>query len=166
MRRRSIPGSQPTLAALGFAALLLCVRSQALHAQLSSTLTITSGTISFPAPTPADLTAGILAASAPATFQVTPAAAAHTTTVTIKASGTTMGGSKSIADLQWRRGDLGTWQSLTQSDVFVESRTYTLLASRPAWQNTIYFRVVLRWTGEPPATYVGSYVITLTQTLF
>jgi hypothetical protein len=127
---------------------------------------VTSGTISFPAPTPADLTAGILAASAPVSFQVTPAALAQTTTVTIKASDATMGGSKSVADLQWRRGDLGTWQSLTQTDVFVESRTYTLLEARPAWENTIYFRVVLRWVGDPPATYVGNYVITLTQTLF
>jgi hypothetical protein len=76
-----------------------------------------------------------------------------------------MGGSKSIADLQWRRGDLGSWQSLTQSDVFVESRTYTLLSPRPAWSNTIHFRVVVRWTGDPPAAYVGTYVITLTQTL-
>jgi hypothetical protein len=77
-----------------------------------------------------------------------------------------MGGSKPVADLQWRRGDLGSWQSLTQSDVLVESRTYTLDASRPAWENTIYFRVVLRWVGEPPAAYAGSYVITLTQTIF
>jgi hypothetical protein len=165
MRHRSILGSPGGLASLGFAALLLCVLPHAVQAQLSSTLTVTSGTISFPAPTPADLTAGILAASSPVTFQVTPAAAAATTTVTIRASGATMGGSKSVADLQWRRGDLGTWQSLTQTDVFVESRTYSLLSPRPTWQNTIYFRVVLRWVGDPPATYVGNYVITLTQTL-
>jgi hypothetical protein len=143
----------------------MCAHPQAVYAQLSSTLTVTNGTVTFPAPTPADLTAGILAASTPVTFQVTPAATAATTTVTIKASGATMGGSKAIGDLQWRRGDLGSWQSFTQSDVAVESRTYTLFSPRPTWSNTIYFRVVVRWVGDPPAAYVGTYVITLTQTL-
>jgi len=33
------------------------------------------------------------------------------------------------------------------------------------WSNTIFFRMLLNWTTDAPATYSGNYVITLSQTV-
>ncbi|MEA2765734.1 MAG: hypothetical protein QOK07_2138, partial [Gemmatimonadaceae bacterium] len=31
------------------------------------------------------------------------------------------------------------------------------------WSNTIFFRMLLNWTTDPPATYSGNYQLTLSQ---
>jgi hypothetical protein len=33
------------------------------------------------------------------------------------------------------------------------------------WSNTIFFRMKLSWTADPPATYAANYQVTLSQTV-
>lgn len=136
-----------------------------LRAQVAGTLTVSGAPLSFGNPTAADLTAGLLEAASPVSFQVDvdSAGVPVTTTVSIRAVGGDIGGMKSVADLQWRRGDLGTWQSLTESDAIIETRSYSGNQAE-TWGNTIHFRVVLRWVGDSPSAYQATFVVSLSRT--
>ena len=56
-----------------------------------------------------------------------------------------------VGSLQWRRNDLGVWNSLTTSFVLVEARTATFNGANDPWSNTIHWRYLLGWTTHPPA---------------
>jgi hypothetical protein len=131
-------------------------------------LTISGGPASFPAPTAADLTAGSLLGSNALTFEAQtseePAVGTMTTKVFIRSSSATLGGGKPVADLEWRRGDDATWHPLTTSDAVIESRTTSFSESGHTWSNAVHFRVALHWVGDPPATYTGNLVFTITAT--
>lgn len=123
--------------------------------------------MSFGAPTPADLTAGTLEAATPLPFQVVTTsepAGSFTTTVYIRNSLSTLGGAKPVADLEWRRADDPTWRALTTSDAIVESRIAASAPEGHTWNNTINFRMALHWTSDPPATYTGNLIITVSAT--
>ena len=144
-------------------ALVLCAFP--LAAQKTS-LTVAGGTITFPAPTAADYIAGFVNAPAGATFTINSVnGAQRTTTVSVRSISASLGGGKVIGDLQWRRSDLATWNSITLTDTQIEQRVVVNKGLNDPWSNTIFFRMVLDWTADPPATYSGTYQITLSQTV-
>jgi hypothetical protein len=99
------------------------------------------------------------------TFTLTaPAGPLRTTTVLIRATSASLGAGKILGDLEWRRSDLVTWNNVTTTDVQVEQRTMIKNVLNDPWGNTIFFRMLLDWTKDAPATYTANYVITLTQT--
>ena len=141
----------------------LVLYSPPASAQINVQLTF-SGTGSFAAPTAADYSAGTLESATPLPFQVLTTlepSGSLVTSVYIRSSAATLGGGKPVADLEWRRGDDATWRALTTSDVLVESRTLQGAPEGHSWDNTIHFRIALRWRQDPPATYTGSFVLTL-----
>jgi hypothetical protein len=135
-----------------------------LAAQKTS-LTVTGGTITFPA-TAADYIAGFVNSTGGATFSINSVnGIQRTTTVSIRSTSTDLGNGKLIGDLQWRRSDLATWNSITLTDAQVEQRIVINKALNDPWSNTIFFRLVLNWTTDAPATYTANYQITLSQTV-
>jgi hypothetical protein len=129
-------------------------------------LTLAGGTITFPAPTAADYIAGFVNSSTGATFTLNAQkGASRTTTVSIRSLSATLGNGKVIGDLQWRRSDLATWNSITLTDAQVERRVQVRNGLNDPWSNTVFFRMILTWTTDAPATYSGNYQITLSQTV-
>lgn len=159
---RRIPCGGSTIAAISLALGLLAAP---LAAQ-KTTLTVTGGTITFPAPTAADYIAGFIDSSTGATFTINSVnGLPRTTTVSIRSTSASLGSGKLIGDLQWRRSDLATWNSVTLTDSQVEQRIVVNKGLNDPWSNTIFFRMALSWTRDAPATYSASYVITLSQTV-
>ena len=131
-----------------------------------TTLSVTGGTVAFPAPTATDYIAGFIDASTGATFTINSLnGLARTTTISIRSTSASLGGSKVIGDLQWRRSDLATWNSITLTDAQVEQRIVINKGLNDPWSNTIFFRMLLSWTSDGPATYSANYQITLSQTV-
>jgi hypothetical protein len=129
-------------------------------------LTLASSAITFAAPTAADYIAGFVTSGTGVTFTANAqTGTSRTTTISIRSISTTLGGGKVIADLQWRRSDLATWNSITLTDAQVEQRVLVRGGLNDPWSNTIFFRMVLTWTTDAPATYSGTYQITLSQTV-
>jgi hypothetical protein len=131
-----------------------------------TTLSVTGGTVAFPAPTATDYIAGFIDASTGATFTINSVnGLARTTTISIRSTSASLGGSKVVGDLQWRRSDLATWNSITLTDAQVEQRIVINKGLNDPWGNTIFFRMLLSWTSDGPATYSANYQITLSQTV-
>ncbi len=129
-------------------------------------LTLAGGTITFPAPTAADYIAGFVNSATGATFTLNAqTGASRTTTVSIRSLSASLGNGKVIGDLQWRRSDLATWNSITLTDAQVEQRVQVRSGLNDPWSNTVFFRMVLTWTTDAPAAYSGNYQITLSQTV-
>jgi len=148
------------------AVLLVLVFVASPLAAQKSNLTVTGGTITFPAPTAADYIAGFVNSTTGATFTVgAQTGASRTTTISIRSTSAGLGNGKVIGDLQWRRSDLATWNSITLTDAQVEQRVVVRSALNDPWSNTIFFRMVLNWTSDAPATYSANYQITLSQTV-
>ena len=129
-------------------------------------LTLTGGTITFPAPTAADYINGYVNSTTGVIFTLNSQNGANrTTTVSIRTTSANLGGGKAIADLLWRRSDLATWTSISLTDAQVEQRQMVNKGLNDPWTNTIFFRMNLNWATDAPATYSGSYTITLSQTV-
>ena len=159
--RRTLSGGS-TIAAISLALGLL---ASPLAAQKTN-LTVTGGTITFPAPTAADYIAGFIDSSTGATFTINSQnGIPRTTTVSIRATSASLGNGKLIGDLQWRRSDLATWNDVTLTDAQIEQRVVVNKGLNDPWSNTIFFRMALSWTSDAPTTYSANYVITLSQTV-
>src|SRR6478672_758090 len=118
-----------------FAALALV--ASPLRAQKTN-LTVTGGTITFPAPTAADYIAGFVNSTTGVTFTVNSVnGAQRTTTISIRSTSANLGNGKVIGDLQWRRTDLANWNSITLSDAQVEQRIVVNKGLNDPWSNTI-----------------------------
>lgn len=130
-------------------------------------LTLAGATITFPAPTANDYVAGFVNSATGVTFTVNAASGTqpHTTTILIRATSASLGGGKVIGDLQWRRSDLATWTSITATDAQIEQRVQVRNGLNDPWSNTVFFRLLLNWTTDAPATYAANYQITLSQTV-
>jgi hypothetical protein len=151
-----------TIAAISLALVLF---ASPLAAQ-KTTLSLASGTVSFPAPTAADFINGFVDAPTGVTFSLNSGnGVQRTTTIAIRSISANLGGGKVIGDLQWRRSDLATWNSITLTDAQVEQRIMVNKGLNDPWSNTIFFRMLLNWTTDAPATYSGTYQITLSQTV-
>ena len=146
-------------------ALALTLFTSSLAAQ-KTILTVAGGTVTFPAPTATDFDAGYINSPTGATFTINAqTGASRTTTVSISSTSATLGGGKVIGELQWRRSDLAVWNSMAVTDAQVEQRVQVRNGLNDPWNNTIFFRMLLNWTTDPPATYAANYVITLSQTV-
>jgi hypothetical protein len=145
--------------------LALVLFASSLVAQKTS-FALTNGTVSFPAPTAADYINGFVDAPTGVTFSINAInGVSRTTTISIRSISANLGGGKAIADLEWRRSDLASWNSITLTDTQIEQRIVVSKALNDPWNNTIFFRMVLNWTTDAPATYSGTYQITLSQTV-
>lgn len=150
---------------VGFSFALSLLLAAPVAAQ-KTTLTLSGGTITFPAPTAADYIVGWINSSNGVTFTVNAQnGASRTTTVLLRTISATLGNGKAIGDLQWRRADLATWNSISVSDTQVEQRIVIRNGVNDPWSNTIFFRMVLNWTTDSPATYSADYQLTLAQTV-
>ena len=138
-----------------------------LDAQATKTqLTLTGGTLTFPAPTAADYINGYVYSTTGVTYTVdAQTGLPRTTTVLLRATSASLGGAKALADLEWRRSDLTTWNAITTTDVQVEQKSMIRSVLNDPWSNTIFFRMKLSWTADPPATYATNYQVTLSQTV-
>jgi len=146
-------------------AIALALVASPLAAQKTS-LTVTGGTITFPSPTAADYIAGFINSTGGVTFTVNSQnGVQRTTTITVRSTSADLGNGKMIGDLQWRRSDLATWNSITLTDAQVEQRIVINKVLNDPWSNTIFFRLVLNWTSDGPATYSANYQLTLSQTV-
>ena len=131
-----------------------------------TTLTLTGGTITFPAPTAADYINGYVNSTTGVLYTINSVNGVNrTTTISIRTTSANLGGTKSIADLMWRRSDLATWTSISLTDAQVEQKPVVNKGLNDPWSNTIFFRMNLNWATDAPATYTGSYTITLSQTV-
>jgi hypothetical protein len=146
--------------------LALALFASPLAAQRTS-LTLGNATVTFPAPTATDYINGFVDAATGVsyTLNVTRGNASHTTTISIRSTSANLGGGKIIADLQWRRSDLATWNSISLTDAQVEQRVMVRNGLNDPWSNTLFFRMILHWTTDAPATYSANYQITLSQTV-
>jgi hypothetical protein len=130
----------------------------------TTTLNLGGNIITFPAPTAADYAAGFVNSATGVLFTVdatSDSGQPNITTVAIKSTSANLGNGKLLADLQWRRSDLATWNSITLANVNVESRSQTFNGANDPWSNTIFFRMKLSWTTDAPAVYTANYTITL-----
>ncbi len=132
-----------------------------------TSLTLTGGTVTFPAPTANDYIAGFLNSATGVTFTLdaTSGNQPHTTTVLIRTTSASLGGGKPIGHLQWRRSDLAVWTSITATNAQIEQRVQVRNVLNDPWSNTVFFRLLLDWTTDAPATYTANYEITLSQTV-
>lgn len=151
--------------------LLLALPASVAAQAVKNRLTLSSITIGFPAVTEADYDAGFVAASNSITFTFDASKAGgpasgvqRTSIISVKATAATMGGTKSVGDLQWRRSDLGTWNSLSTTDATIESRQFVFNGLNDPWTNTVFFRTLLNWTTDTPAAHSATLTFTLTVT--
>lgn len=147
--------------------LALALVASPLAAQSPKTiLTLAGGTITFAAPTAADYIAAYVYSASGVTFTAkAQTGASRTTTISIRSTSGSLGNGKVIGDLQWRRSDLTTWNSITLTDAQVERRILVRGVLNDPWSNTIFFRMALNWVTDAPATYSANYQITLSQTV-
>lgn len=59
-------------------------------------------------------------------------------------------GTLGVTSLQWRRDDLGTWNTLTTAYATIETRNVTFNGANDPWSNSVHWRYLLTWTGNPP----------------
>ena len=146
---------------------LFALAAMSAQAQNPRSVLSLTGTVVFPAPTANDYAAGFVNSTAGVTFSVdaTTGNEPHTTIILIQSLSTSLGGGKSIGDLQWRRSDLATWTGISLANVEVERRPQVRSVLNDPWGNTIFFRMLLNWTTDPPATYGANYQLTLSQTV-
>ena len=147
------PGIGWPRATLLVAALLACAASAG--AQRRTNLAVTGLPFTVAATTPADFDAGFVVLGT-LTFTVNatsnrPRFSPRVTTVNVRCfAPCPSSGTLSAASLQWRRGDLGTWNALTTTRTLVETRTVTFNGTNDPWSNTIQFRYLLNWATTPP----------------
>jgi hypothetical protein len=125
-------------------------------------LVATGGPLNFTVPTATDYTNGFVDDGTPLDYTLTlSAGAASTGTVQIKSTSANLGGGKALSDLEWRRGDLVAWNAMTTANVTVQAASVKV--GTPV-ANTIFFRILLNWTTDVPASYTASLTITLSVT--
>ncbi len=149
--------------------LLMAIVAVPAHAQRMA-LTVTGFPVVFPTPTAADLDAGFINSATASTFtvQVLSGNPTRVTTVSIRCqTPCPASGTKPVSALQWRRADQSGWNTLTTSDVVIESRTVQPPrgpAGNNPWSNSLYWQMMTGWTTDPPGTHVYNIVVTLTVT--
>lgn len=160
LRRRLTCATTSLAISLGLA---LCASPLAAQRTI---LTLAGGTIAFATPTANDYDAGFIDSPTGVTFTVNAqTGTSRTTVISVRSTSASLGSGKVIGDLQWRRSDLATWSSMTLTDTQVEQRIVVRNVLNDPWSNTIFFRMLLSWTSDGPATYSANYQITLSQTV-
>src|SRR4051794_26403089 len=86
-----------------------------------TSLTVGSGSVTFPTPTAADYINGYVDATTGVTVSLDAGnGGSRTATVSIRSSSANLGNGKVIGDLEWRRADLATWNNMGLVDSQVE----------------------------------------------
>ena len=125
-----------------------CVTTQG--GQTGSVLTVSPATVDFGVPTLADFQTGYMDSPVAVTVTINRVQAGNSFDLCIAGASALMGGAKVIGDLQWRRSDLATFNSLTTTFASVDA----LLNPVPATLTfTIYFRMLLPWATTGPGSY-------------
>jgi hypothetical protein len=129
----------------------------AVHAQ-KTTITVSGYVVSI-APTGADFQ-NTFSTPAPTSFTVDattgPPILQRTTTVSIRcAVPCPASGTKALSHLKWSRADLGVWNTLTTTNVPVETRVVVRNSTNDPWSNQILWRFDLDWTTDPGAGPLG-----------
>jgi hypothetical protein len=158
MRRASV---------IGICGVLGAGLALAVPARAQVTLTLSNAPAVFPAPAVADYDAGFVNDPTGITWTISVAGGGgkmRTSIVSIRSSSASLGGGKALSDLQWRRADLATWNAMTTTNATIESRQIQDKKLNDPWSNTVFFRMLLSWTTDPPGTYSAGLVITLTLT--
>lgn len=155
------------LAVVALAPAAALVPTGARAQNLSTTLTVTGFPLSV-APTGGDFASGSVDTS-PVSFEVEasagPANASRTTILSIRcALPCPVTGTKPVSSLYWRRSDQGGWTQLTTGDAEVEQRAVVRNGMNNPWGNSLLFRFLLSWAGDPAGT-TGSYEVVLTLTV-
>jgi hypothetical protein len=163
LKRKLFSGSTGTAISLSLALLASPLAAQ----NPVSSLTLSGQTITFPAPTATDYINGFVNSATGVTFTIdaTSGTQSHTTIVRIRSTSANLGNGKLLTDLQWRRSDLATWNTITTGDVLVEQRVQVRNGTNDPWTNTIFFRMLLSWTDDPNGANAANYRITLSQTV-
>lgn len=137
------------------------------YAQGSVVLTVSGGPVSVPAPAVAAYNAGFVLDPSALSYNVNiaggPPSTLHTTTVTMRSASATFGPT-ALSNLQWSINGSGIWQSLTTSDVTVESHQISRNTGNN-WSNSLLFRCLIGWTNTPPSPPAAAYTTTLVITL-
>lgn len=158
---RRLPGRGLVVVAAAALAVPRAARAQV-------TLTLTGAPNVFPAAAAADYNTGFVVNPAGILFTVDVTggspATQRTTIVSIRSSSASLGGGKPLGDLQWRRADLAVWTPMTTVNATIESRQVRRNALNDPWSNTVFLRILLNWTADPPGTYSAGLVFTLTVT--
>lgn len=151
-------------ALLGTVMVLVAVTTEAAAQRFR--LRVTDGApVTFPVPTEASYDAGFVLSGELLDFDVNAQTAPNIlreSRVSIRSTTGTMGSGKPIADLQWRRADLGVWNSMTTANVVIEARDILRNSLNDPWGNSVEFRVLLDWADDPPGAYAPGLVVTLT----
>ncbi|HUQ47101.1 MAG TPA: hypothetical protein VM053_02530 [Gemmatimonadaceae bacterium] len=125
----------------------------------------TGGGVTFGPPTAADFIAGSRNATGGMPFQITTTGEVvlmtQQTTISIRSSSSTLGSGKPVGDLQWRRSDQSSWNSVTTTNVQVQSWSSPGAEAGHTYTNTLFFRVLLGFTSAKPADYTGQLVFTI-----
>ena len=149
--------------------LLSLLATPAMVAAQRTRIVLSGFPITFTAPTGADFEAGFIQAAAAGTYTVDSRSGTQTRTtiVSIRCSAPCPStGTKALSTLQWRRGDLAIWNTLTTADTQIEQRVVVPTVSNDPWSNTILWRFLLSWTGDPPSAAANFNIIfTLTVTV-
>jgi hypothetical protein len=157
-----------------FGVLLIALSCTSAPAHAQRTIFTVSGfPVTFPAPTASELTAGSITSANAITFTVnaqTGNSTQRTTTVSIRCqTPCPQTGTKTMATLRWRRADQAVWNTLTTSDVVIESRpvfrNQPLPASNDPWSNSLYWQFLVDWMNDTPDTSTFNIVMTWTVTV-
>ena len=108
-------------------------------------LTLTGAPAVFPAPAVTDYDNGVVNDPTGIAFTVAITGGAsqnRTTIVSVRSSSASLGGSKPLSDLQWRRADLAAWNAMTTADATIESRPVKKNTLNDPWSNTVFFRML------------------------
>lgn len=133
-------------------------------------LSVSGLPLTFATPTGADFAAGFIESAAQTTFTVNaasgPANALRTTTVSVRCrTPCPSNGSKPLATLQWRRIDQAGWNTLSTTNMVVESRPQRRNDTNDPWTNAIVWRFLLDWNTDVPGPATRfDIVFTLTVT--
>jgi hypothetical protein len=140
-------------AALVFVVLLPALASA--QSSRSVTLSITGGNVATQNPTRADYDAGFVTDATPLTWTATVNSprnnCTYNATVQMRATSTTIGNGKSIANVRWSNG--GAFTTLTTS--YVTIGTAALTNGTRSRSGSLTFRILLDWT-EESASFNGT----------
>ena len=159
---------QPPRVLLRWIGTLGLLLASALPAQTNRLTVLTMGGFPLTAPTasPTDFDAGsIIVGSTTFTVDITSSTGGswnnRTATVAVACGAGCPG---TVTNLQWRRSDLGTWNTLSATFVNVQARSMVFNGTNDPWTATMVWRYNLSWTGSPP-TAAQQFPILLRMTI-
>lgn len=119
----------------------------------SQSLALSSAVVALPNAGVAQLNAGYVDHGG-MSIAIDPGSETSTWDLYLTADQGSLGASKSLSDLQWRLEGTSTWTSVTPTSQKLASGIGTGTV-------TVYFRIRLRWSGDPPGDYGSGLTLSL-----